>query len=80
MDTTGLMQIAKRIMNEEQQHDVGVFLRDGKVDVVKELLRSRIDVLYSRGEMTREIALELYNQLQLSPESSRLFPQIRIRC
>lgn len=80
MDTTSLTQIAKRIMNEEQQHDVSVFLCDGKVDVVKELLRSRIDVLYSRGEMTREIALELYNQLQLSPESSRMFPQVRIRC
>ena len=81
MDTNDLMRIAEKIMNEEQQHDVSVFLRDGRTDLAKELLRLRIDTLYSRGEMTREVALELYNRLQLPPEFAGLFPQrIRIRC
>lgn len=80
MDTNGLTRIAGRIMNEEQQHEMDVFLRDGKVDAARELLRLRIDALYWRGEMTRECALSLYNELQLPPESARLFPQVRIRC
>lgn len=74
------MMVAMAVMNEEQQHDISVFLRDGKVDVARELMRFRIDTLYGRGEMTREVALEFYNLLQLPPEKARLFPQIRIRC
>lgn len=80
MDMTDLTRIAATIMNEEQQHDVSAFLCDGKVDLVRDLLRRRVDVLYNRGELTREVALELYNELQLPPELAGLFPQVRIRC
>lgn len=82
MDTASLGRVAERVLNKKRDLDeVETLLRDGKVDVVRECLRLRIDTLYSRGEMTREVALELYNQLQLPPESAGLFPQrIRIRC
>lgn len=76
MPTSYLEVIAGRIMNHEQHHDICVLLRDGKVEVAKEVLRLRIDDLYLRGgDMTREIGLELYNELMLPPETASLFPQ-----
>lgn len=70
-----LKRIAGEIMNEEQEFEIGEFLRDGRADLAKEYLLDRVDVLYLRGDMDMPKAAHYYNLIDPAPERARMFPQ-----
>ena len=77
MDMSSLKNIAARILGDAQEQEIDVLLACGQVLIVKEFLRLQINHLYERGDMTKEVALELYNHLELPAKDAGKFPQKR---
>ena len=73
--TEKLRQIAGEIMNEEQEFEVGEFLKNGRIDLAKDYLLGRVDSLYCRGSMDLLKASYFYSLIDPSPERAHLFPQ-----
>ena len=73
--TEKLRQIAGEIMNEEQEFEVGEFLKNGRIDLAKDYLLGRVDSLYCRGSMDLLKASYFYSLIDPPMERAHLFPQ-----
>lgn len=75
MDTLNLERIAREVLNYVEFSDFSHLLRKGEIEVAKEALLKAVDRDVSCSRMSSLNGMEIYNQLDLSPERASRFPQ-----